>query len=301
MEVLLGAEREAPGWGMSGGWRGGRAGLGGDSHPPSPRQVPRAPRRGEWAAVTRLRRVWLLLCCLPAGSESRRRCQGASPLQPGPWPAGLLGNQESQAQLIKLWAEAMQGISGTQDPQKLKPMASPEPFLHGGCQTGGGLLPATTACSVSPLHFSPIAPLPQHTPPGLPPAPSRPGGCEDIREPGSSREGQQNAEAKQAEESRKPRTAGMKPTSPCRRGTISQISHPIFISPLPSSPLPVTCLGGSVVKNPPASAEDLGWIPGLGRSPGGGNAIHSSILPEKIPATAEPGQATVRGVANSQT
>ena len=30
-------------------------------------------------------------------------------------------------------------------------------------------------------------------------------------------------------------------------------------------------LGGSVVKNPPANAgdaEDLGWIPGLGRSPG---------------------------------
>lgn len=136
--MLLAAEREAPGWGTSGGWRDGRAGPGGDSHPPSPRQVPRAPRRGEWAAVTRLRRVWLLLCCLPAGSESRRRCQGASPLQPGPWPAGLLGNQESQAQLIKLWAEAVQGISGTQDPQMLKPVASPEPFLHGGCQTRGG-------------------------------------------------------------------------------------------------------------------------------------------------------------------
>ena len=101
--------------------------------PASPRQVPRAPRRGEWAAVTRLRHVWLLLYCLPAGSESKRRCQGASPLQPGPWPAGLLGNQESQAQLIKLWAEAVQRISGTQDPQKLYPVASPEHFLRGGC------------------------------------------------------------------------------------------------------------------------------------------------------------------------
>ena len=30
--------------------------------------------------------------------------------------------------------------------------------------------------------------------------------------------------------------------------------------------------GGSVVKNPPANAEDLGSIPGLGRSPGGGNS-----------------------------
>ena len=29
-------------------------------------------------------------------------------------------------------------------------------------------------------------------------------------------------------------------------------------------------LGGTVVKNPPASAEDVGSIPGLGRSPGGG-------------------------------
>ena len=29
-------------------------------------------------------------------------------------------------------------------------------------------------------------------------------------------------------------------------------------------------LGSSVVKNPPASAGDVGLIPGLGRSPGGG-------------------------------
>ena len=29
--------------------------------------------------------------------------------------------------------------------------------------------------------------------------------------------------------------------------------------------------GGSVVKNPPANARDLGSIPGLGRSPGEGN------------------------------
>jgi len=30
-------------------------------------------------------------------------------------------------------------------------------------------------------------------------------------------------------------------------------------------------LGGSVVKNSPANSEDLGLIPGLGRSPGEGN------------------------------
>ena len=29
--------------------------------------------------------------------------------------------------------------------------------------------------------------------------------------------------------------------------------------------------GGSGVKNPPANAEDVGLIPGSGRSPGGGN------------------------------
>ena len=29
--------------------------------------------------------------------------------------------------------------------------------------------------------------------------------------------------------------------------------------------------GGSVVKNPPANTKHLGSIPGLGRSPGGGN------------------------------
>ena len=38
-----------------------------------------------------------------------------------------------------------------------------------------------------------------------------------------------------------------------------------------------------VVKNPPVDAEDVGLIPGLGRSPREGNsAIHSSILPWKI-------------------
>ena len=43
-----------------------------------------------------------------------------------------------------------------------------------------------------------------------------------------------------------------------------------------------------MVKNPPASAEDLrdmGSIPGLGRSPGEGQATHSSILAWRIPRT----------------
>ena len=36
-------------------------------------------------------------------------------------------------------------------------------------------------------------------------------------------------------------------------------------------------LGGSVVKHQPANAGDTGSITGLGRSPGEGNVIHSSI------------------------
>ena len=40
-----------------------------------------------------------------------------------------------------------------------------------------------------------------------------------------------------------------------------------------------------MVKNPPANAGDAGeadFIPELGRSPGGGNATHSSILARKF-------------------
>ena len=47
-----------------------------------------------------------------------------------------------------------------------------------------------------------------------------------------------------------------------------------------------------MVKNPPANAggiKDVGLIPGLGRSLGGGNGTHSSILAWRIPWTQEPG------------
>ena len=37
--------------------------------------------------------------------------------------------------------------------------------------------------------------------------------------------------------------------------------------------------GGSLVKNPPARAGDVGSIPGLGRSPGGGGC--AVFLPEE--------------------
>ena len=46
---------------------------------------------------------------------------------------------------------------------------------------------------------------------------------------------------------------------------------------------------------------DLGLIPGWGRSPGGGNDTHSSILAWRIPWTEEPGLATVLGIAESDT
>ena len=50
--------------------------------------------------------------------------------------------------------------------------------------------------------------------------------------------------------------------------------------------------GGSVVKippDPPANVGAMGSIPGLGRSPGGGNNNHSSILAWEIPWIEEPG------------
>ena len=48
--------------------------------------------------------------------------------------------------------------------------------------------------------------------------------------------------------------------------------------------------GGSVIKNLPANVRgttDSGSISGSGRSPGGGNGNHSSILAGKIPARIE--------------
>ena len=49
-----------------------------------------------------------------------------------------------------------------------------------------------------------------------------------------------------------------------------------------------------LVKNTPTMWEtwdvgDLGLIPGLGRSPGDGNAAHFNILAWRIPWTEEPG------------
>ena len=53
--------------------------------------------------------------------------------------------------------------------------------------------------------------------------------------------------------------------------------------------------GGSLVKNPPANAGDLGSIPGLGRSHGGrnGKPLHYSCLGN--PMDREAWHATVQG------
>ena len=47
--------------------------------------------------------------------------------------------------------------------------------------------------------------------------------------------------------------------------------------------------GGSVVKNPPASAGDMGLVPGSGISPGEEMAAHFGILVWVIQWTEEPG------------
>ena len=63
-------------------------------------------------------------------------------------------------------------------------------------------------------------------------------------------------------------------------------------------------LGGTVVKNLPAKAEDArdeGAIPGSGRYPGVGNGTHSSTLAWKVPWTQGPGGLTCHGVTKSQT
>ena len=59
--------------------------------------------------------------------------------------------------------------------------------------------------------------------------------------------------------------------------------------------------GGSAGKESARNVGDLGSIPGLGRSPGGGHGSHSSIFAWRIPMDRGAWRATVRGVAKSQT
>ena len=57
---------------------------------------------------------------------------------------------------------------------------------------------------------------------------------------------------------------------------------------------------GSDSKESACNVGDLGSIPGLGRSPGEGNAAHSNILAWRIPWTGD-WWAIVYGVTKSQT
>ena len=59
--------------------------------------------------------------------------------------------------------------------------------------------------------------------------------------------------------------------------------------------------GGMVIKNPPASAGEAGWIPGSGRSPGVGNdnRLHCSCLESSMNRGTK--WVTVHGVAESDT
>ena len=58
--------------------------------------------------------------------------------------------------------------------------------------------------------------------------------------------------------------------------------------------------GGTVIKNPPAKAGDLGSIPGLGRHPGGGNGnpLYYSCLGKP---TKKPGRLQSMGSKESDT
>ena len=58
--------------------------------------------------------------------------------------------------------------------------------------------------------------------------------------------------------------------------------------------------GGSVVRNPPANAEDACLIPGSGRSPEKEMAAHYSILAWKTPLTEEPGKLQSMGSQKNQ-
>ena len=59
--------------------------------------------------------------------------------------------------------------------------------------------------------------------------------------------------------------------------------------------------GGSVVKNPPDNAEDMGSVSGSGRSPGEGNGNPLQYSCLEISMESGSWQATVHRVAKNQT
>ena len=59
--------------------------------------------------------------------------------------------------------------------------------------------------------------------------------------------------------------------------------------------------GGSDGKESTCNVGGLGSVPGLGRSPGGGNGTQSSVLAWRIPMNRGAWRDTIYGVAKSQT
>ena len=70
---------------------------------------------------------------------------------------------------------------------------------------------------------------------------------------------------------------------------------------LPFLMYPHWYIGGSLVKNPPTNAGDVGSIPGLGKSPGEGNGNSLQYSCWKIPWTEEPGSYSPLGCKESDT
>ena len=83
--------------------------------------------------------------------------------------------------------------------------------------------------------------------------------------------------------------------SAIRATTQSPVSSP----PPKSKGFYISCR--SVVENLPASEEDVGPTPGLGRSDGEGKATHSSIRAWEVPRTEEPGKLQFAGSQKSWT
>ena len=68
---------------------------------------------------------------------------------------------------------------------------------------------------------------------------------------------------------------------------------PLYSTGMALDPCHLCFPGGTVIKNLPANAGDMGSIPGSGKCPGEGNGNHSSMLAWEIPWT----EATVHRVA----
>ena len=86
---------------------------------------------------------------------------------------------------------------------------------------------------------------------------------------------------------------------PCAQAGSNSI-YQLFLFPFINTCILIVLV---LVKNPPANAGDIrdaGSVPGLGRSPGGGRATHSSILAEN-PMDRRAWLATVYRDAKSQT